>query len=221
MRGGEGGDDSKLFAEDLFSAYVKYAKSKGFQCTLLGSSDGHYAMQITGAGVWNVFQHEIGKHCVQRVPPTERNGRRQTSFLTVGVLPVMPELTIQIPESEIDTKTQGGHGKGGQHQNTTDSAVRMRHIPTGLQVFINGRDQHQNKREARRLLVAKVADHYQSQQDAEYSKMRKGQLGDAGRGGDKIRTYNFIQSRAVDHRTGKKTSEVRRVVEKGEFDRLK
>ena len=178
-------------------------------------------MQITGVRVWNVFQHEIGKHCVQRIPPTERNGRRQTSFLTVGVLPVMKELTIQISDSEIDIKTQGGHGKGGQHQNVTDSAVRMRHIPTGLQVFINGRDQRQNRKEARRLLVAKVADHHQSQQDAEYGKMRKGQLGDAGRGGDKIRTYNFIKARAVDHRTGKKTSQVERVIGRGEFSLLK
>jgi len=133
----------------------------------------------------------------------------------------MPEIDVRIPESEIDVKTQGGHGKGGQHQNVTDSAVRMRHVPTGLQVFINGRDQHQNRREALRILTAKVSDFYRSQQNDEYGKMRKGQLGDAGRGGDKVRTYNFIQSRAVDHRTGRKTSEVWRVIGKGEFDLLK
>lgn len=125
-----------------------------------------------------------------------------------------------LPESELAVTTQGGHGKGGQHQNKRDSAVRMRHVPTGLTVFINGRDQHANRREALRILTAKVNDYKQSQADAQYAVARKAQLGDAGRGG-KIRTYNFIDCRAVDHRSGRKTPHVRRVIERGEFELLK
>lgn len=186
---------------------------------MLASSNGHFSAKITGSGAWEAFKREGGKHCVQRVPPTEKSGRRQTSSVVVGVLPVPREVEIEIPDSEIDVKTQGGHGKGGQHQNVTDSAVRMRHIPTGLQVFINGRDQHANRRDARKILTAKVADHYRAQQDSEYGKLRADQMADQGRG-NKIRTYNFICSRAVDHRNGKKTSKVHRVIERGEFSLL-
>lgn len=186
---------------------------------MLGSSSGHFAAKITGPNAWKVFGREGGKHCVQRVPPTEKAGRRQTSYLTVGVLPVVKSSAVEIPAAEIDAKTQRGHGKGGQHQNTTDSAVRMRHKPTGLAVFINGRDQKKNKREALRILTAKVNDYHRAQQDAEYGKLRADQMADQGRG-NKIRTYNFICSRAVDHRTGRKTSKVRRVIERGEFELL-
>jgi peptide chain release factor 1 len=208
-----------MFAHDLFSAYLKYAKSCGLRPELLASSNGHFSAKITGPGAWEAFKREGGKHCVQRVPPTEKSGRRQTSYLTVGVLPVPREAEVEIPQSEIDIMTQRGHGKGGQHQNKRDSAVRMRHIPTGLQVFINGRDQHANRREAFRILTAKVNDHYRARHDAEYGKLRADQMADQGRG-NKIRTYNFINSRAVDHRTGKKTSKVWKVIERGEFGLL-
>jgi peptide chain release factor 1 len=209
-----------LFAQDLFSAYLKYAKSHGLKIEVLSTSNYHFSAQVTGHKAWSVFKHEGGKHCVQRVPPTEKSGRRQTSYLTVGVLPVPTTADITIPTSEIDSKTQRGHGKGGQHQNTTDSAVRMRHIPTGLQVFINGRDQNKNKREALRILTAKVTDHHRAKKDAEYGKLRADQMADQGRG-NKIRTYNYIDSRAVDHRTGKKSSKVRRIIDRGDFDLLK
>lgn len=204
----------------MFSAYLKYAKTNGFTSELLGTADGHFSACIRGTGVWQVFSSEIGKHCVQRVPPTEKRGRRQTTYLTVGVLPVPSDVRSMLPESELAVTTQGGHGKGGQHQNKRDSAVRMRHVPTGLTVFINGRDQHANRREALRILTAKVNDYKQSQADAQYAVARKAQLGDAGRGG-KIRTYNFIDCRAVDHRSGRKTPHVRRVIERGEFELLK
>lgn len=166
-----------------------------------------------------MFGREGGKHCVQRIPPTEKGGRRQTSYLTVAVLPVPKQSRRTLSESDIEVKTQGGHGKGGQHQNKTDSAVRMRHKPTGLHVFINGRSQHANRREALRILTAKVNDYMCAQEDAEYAKLRKLRMGDGGRG-DKIRTYNFIKGRAVDHRSGKKTSEVRRIIERGAFNLL-
>ena len=198
---------------------MKYAKSCGLKTELLGSSRGHFSAKIVGPRAWEAFKREGGKHCVQRIPPTERGGRRQTSYLTVGVLPVVEKSSVVVPQSEIDVKTQGGHGKGGQHQNVTDSAVRMRHIPTGLHVFINGRDQHANRREALRILTAKVNDFHRAKQDAEYGKLRADQMADQGRG-NKIRTYNFIKTRAVDHRTGRKTKKVRRIIERGEFGLL-
>ena len=208
-----------MFAQDLFSAYAKYATAKGLQSKLLASSNGHFAAKITGPNAWSAFSREGGKHCVQRIPPNEKSGRRQTSYLTVGVLPVYEVADITIPSLDIDVKTQRGHGPGGQHQNKTDSAVRMRHIPTGLTVFVNGRDQSSNKRDALRILTAKVIDARRAQQDAEYGKLRADQMADQGRG-NKIRTYNFICSRAVDHRTGKKTSKVKKVIERGEFGLL-
>ena len=220
VRGGEGGADSKLFAQDLFSAYLKFARARRLGCEVLGSSDGQFSAKVVGQGAWDTFRSEAGKHCVQRVPPTEKKGRRQTSYVVVGVLPLPEEELPAISAADIEVKTQGGHGKGGQHQNKTDSAVRMRHRPTGLHVLINGRHQYANRKEALRILAAKVADYYRAQVDDEYGQIRKSQLGDAGRG-DKIRTYNFIMCRAVDHRTGKKTSHVRRVIERGEFNLLR
>ena len=220
MKGGEGGDDSKLFALDLFSAYMKYARAHKLKSEPLSAGGGHYVAKITGHRAWSVFKDEAGKHCVQRIPPTERGGRRQTSYLTVGVLPVFAHSASVVPDSEIEVKTQRGHGKGGQHQNKTDSAVRMRHKPTGLQVFINGRSQTDNKREARRILVAKIMDQEWAEKNAEYSAIRHVQMSDSGRG-SKIRTYNFINSRAADHRTGKKSSQVQKIIARGEFDRLK
>ena len=155
---------------------------------------------------------------MQRVPPTEIKGRRHTSYLSVAVLPIINVAEKPLDASEIEIKTQGGHGPGGQHQNRRDSAVRMTHLPTGIQVFINGRSQHANRAEALRILTARVRDHEQQAADANYRSLRKSQFGSTGRG-NKIRTYNYVKDRAVDHRTGKKTR-VRRVIEKGEFDLL-
>ena len=164
------------------------------------------------------MESHIGKHCVQRVPPTENRGRRHTSYLGVAVLPIM-DLTLEpLPQSEIKVKTQRGHGPGGQHQNKTDSAVRMAHVPKGITVFINGRDQHSNRAEALRVLTARVRDFEQQEVDSEYRALRKSQLGNVGRG-DKIRTYNYLNDRASDHRTGAK-AKVRRVIKKGEFELL-
>jgi len=122
---------------------------------------------------------------------------------------------LVLKESDLEVTTQGGHGKGGQHQNKTDSAVRMKHLPTKLSVFINGRDQHTNRRTALKVLTAKVQDHYRSKSDEKYSRLRRFLVGSGNRG-DKIRTYNFMESRCVDHRFGVKTKNIKRVM-KGEF----
>ncbi len=153
---GEGGDDSKNFVDELFAAYLKYASGLGFKHELLHSDYGHIVAKISGKGVGNAFKHEPGKHCVQRIPETEAKGRKQTSIVVVGVLPIRNDTGFEpLKDAELEVTTQRGHGKGGQHQNKTDSAVRMRHIPTGLAVFINGRDQHSNKREALKKQDAK------------------------------------------------------------------
>jgi peptide chain release factor 1 len=221
IRGGEGGKDSKLFVHDLFAAYSKYAQALGFRVEVLDSSEGQVTAVVAGQGVGNAFGRESGKHCVQRVPPTEKSGRRQTSLVTVAVLPLPASNKLQLlPEAELEIATQRGSGPGGQHRNKVETAVRITHVPTGLSVYLDGgRSQHQNRVQAHRILSAKVHQHLADQARAAYAERRKAQVGDGGRG-DKIRTYNFIDSRAVDHRTGKKTREVHQVIGKGRFDLL-
>lgn len=194
-------------------------KKKNLKTTLVSKELGKVALRVSGKNAISVFKHEAGKHVVQRCPPTENKGRRQTSVVSVSVLPLQEERNFVLLEKDLETKTQRGHGKGGQHQNTTDSAVRMTHKPTGVSVFINGRDQHANKREARRIIESRVADIFRLQKHAKFADAKRIQVDGGGRG-NKIRTYNFIESRATDHRTGKKTSKLNRIM-KGEFDLLK
>jgi len=174
--------------------------------------------KLNGAKVGLAFQYEGGQHCCQRVPETESKGRKQTSYVKVGILPIREDTYDTIPESEIETTTTCGHGPGGQHQNKTESAVRMKHLPTGITVFINGRDQHANKREARKILVARVCELRKSEADSDYAQNRRQQMGDGNRG-EKIRTYNFMEGRVVDHRLNTKTGNVKGVM-KGEFSLL-
>ncbi len=216
---GEGGEDSKLFVSDLYNAYSKYAKRLGFKIDPLESSNGHIKAVIEGVGVDQAFEHESGKHCIQRVPPTETKGRVQTSIVSVAILPVKQQVEIVIEDKDLEITTQGGHGPGGQHQNKTESAVRMKHIPTGIEVFINGREQHSNKRKAFNIIKERVTALYQETADAEYNEVRKVQRDGGGRA-NKIRTYNFVKDRAVDHRFNVKCGNVKTLIEKGRFDRL-
>jgi peptide chain release factor 1 len=160
-------------------------------------------VKITGINVWDTFRHEPGKHVIQRCPTNERSSRRHTSVVSVAVLPLPPENNKErLPEKEVEITTQRGHGKGGQHQNTTDSAVRVRHLPTGLTVFINGRDQSQNKKMALAYLTVKVNLAKDLEAEEKYGIERREQLGNGGRG-SKVRTYNLIDNFVKDHRTGK------------------
>jgi len=204
--------------DDLFSAYCKWGVINGLKCELLETSRGCISAKFTGAKAGDAFKWESGKHTVQRVPPTERRGRVQTSVVTVAVLPVKEE-SAQLNENDLEITTQKGHGPGGQHQNKTESAVRVRHIPTGIEVFINGRDQHSNRRQALDIIRHKVAEHYRKKVDDVYNADRKDQRDGGGRS-NKIRTYNFLDDRAVDHRFNVKCGDLRSIIERGRFDRL-
>jgi peptide chain release factor 1 len=218
LHSGEGGDDSKLFISDLHDLYTKYAARLGFNAETLADEPGHYTIKVSGRGVWPAFQHEPGKHSVQRVPPTERNGKKQTSLITVAVLPLPPEHTQQqLAERDLETITQTGkQGAGGQNVNKVASAVRMKHKPTGLSVFVNGRDQKQNKREALRILTFRVNEQRRLKDESAYADKRKTQMlsgGDrVGGRGDKVRTYNFIRGEVIDHRLNRRTGNVKEIM---------
>ena len=215
---GEGGEDSKLFVEELFGAYCRYAEKLGFSYDILSKNHGHVIGRFVGKNVGKAFDNEPGKHCVQRVPPTESSSRRHTSMIAVAILPIRKDVPA-LKEKDVEIRTQKGHGKGGQHQNKTESAVRALHRETGLSVFINGREQYSNKREAISVLSAKVFEYRKSNEVAQYNATRKEQLDGKGRSG-KVRTYNFVNSRVVDHRTGKKTGRIKDVM-RGRFDLVK
>lgn len=169
--------------------------------------------------MWQAFQHEPGKHCVQRIPPTERRGRKQTSMVSVAILPLPEESSVKrLPDSEVVISYTTGTGPGGQHKNNTASCVRAVHKPTGLTAVIDGRDQHHNKRTALRILAARVQEHRQAKLDGDYGAKRREQHGGGGRGA-KVRSWNFMENRIVDHRLGTKTSNVKEVM-KGRLDLL-
>lgn len=215
---GEGGDDSKLFVAQLYDAYTKYADSLNIKHEILDLDFGHVVAKFSGNGVWKAFQYESGKHCVQRYPENDRGGRRQTSMISVAILPLPPEEDYKpLPLADIEITTQcGKQNAGGQAVNKTASAVRAVHRPTGINVFINGRSQPQNKETAIRVLTARVHEKLNGSLRQQYSQSRKDQIGDGGRSG-KTRTYNFIDSRVTDHRLETKTSQIEKVMD-GHFD---
>jgi len=209
---GEGGDDAKQFVHELLSAYVQYAARHGLAAEILSSSQGHAVVSFSGPAAWEAFRHEPGKHVIQRCPQNDRSGRRHTSLVSVAVLPLPPEQRqVEPGADEVEIRTQRGHGRGGQHQNTTDSAVRATHLPTGLSVFINGRDQHQNRKTAVAILKAKVALAREREAEAKYGIERRSQLGSGGRG-SKVRTYNLIENFVKDYRSGRMTRQPERVL---------
>lgn len=197
---------------ELLSVYAKYSKIKNLTSELLDSTEGHVSVKFKGDGVWAAFQHETGKHAVQRYSGKEKH----TSLVSVAVLPLPPEHSLDaLPASEIEITAQRGHGPGGQNVNKVASAIRAVHTPTGTTVFINGRDQHRNKQEALKILTARVNIQKNNEKFGAYNTLRKS-LSDAGRG-SKVRTYNFIKSRVVDHRSGKKTANVKAIFD-GQLD---
>lgn len=220
IQAGEGGEDSKLFVRDLATAYCRFAARNRLQLTNDDWENGKVSLVFEGKNALGLFANEAGKHCVQRVPPTEKRGRRQTSIVTVAVIiPATDQIASKLDMSTVTIMTKRGSGPGGQHRNKTESCVVARHNPTGHSVTIDGREQHSNKRLALKLLAAKLEKENSNGVAAEAAAAKRQQVGDGGRT-DKIRTYNFIDHRAVDHRTGAKTARVDEVIGRGRFDLL-
>ena len=225
IRGAAGGDEGNIFAGDLFRMYEKYALKQVFQIEVLNSMEGASGgftlieFMVKGKNVYSKLKYESGSHRVQRVPVTEANGRIQTSTATVLVMPEADEVDIDIKESDIRVDITRSSGAGGQHVNTTDSAVRMTHIPTGIVVFSQTqRSQIQNREKAYQILKSRVYDYYQSIEEEKNDKMRKSKIGTGDRS-EKIRTYNYPQNRVTDHRIGFTTKQLDRVME-GELDEI-
>lgn len=200
-----------------FRHIFSFCENHSLKTQILYTASGKVGFTVRGKEASKLFAHEAGKHVVQRCPPTENKGRRHTSTITVAVLEV-DDSEFSLNEKDLEVTTQRGHGPGGQHQNTTDSAVRIIHKPTGIQVFINGRDQHSNKKEARRIIEHRVRKAYDAQRKSERSDSKSEQVDGGGRG-NKIRTYNFINNRVTDHIRGTKTSKIKQVM-KGKFELL-
>ena len=224
IRGAEGGEEANLFAKDLYDMYARYAERRGWKLEVLGSdpSDMGGVNEITfllkGDDVWNRMKHEGGPHRVQRVPVTESQGRIHTSSATVTVLPEAAELDVHIDMNDLKIDVYRSTGPGGQSVNTTDSAVRITHLPTGLVVAMQDeKSQIQNRAKALQVLRARLLKAEQDRQSAELSDARRSQIGGGGRS-EKIRTYNFKESRVSDHRIGRNFN-LERILD-GDLDEL-
>ncbi|HEY8527687.1 MAG TPA: peptide chain release factor 1 [Acidimicrobiales bacterium] len=225
IRGAEGGEEANLFARDLFEMYRAFAARQGWKVEVLSSDPSdlggfnEVTFALKGDGVWARMHHEAGPHRVQRVPVTESQGRIHTSSATVTVLPEAEEVDVQIDPADLRIDVYRSSGPGGQSVNTTDSAVRITHLPTGIVVSMQDeKSQIQNRAKAMQVLRSRLLKAEQDRQTAEASAARRDQIGGGGRS-EKVRTYNFKENRVTDHRIGLTLHKLDKVLA-GELDEL-
>jgi peptide chain release factor 1 len=225
IRGAAGGDEAAIWAGDLFRMLTRYAERRGFKWEMLGSDPSEVggfrdvAFAIKGDGAYSVFKWEAGPHRVQRVPETESQGRIHTSTATVAVMPEAEEVEVEIDANDLKIDVYRSTGPGGQSVNTTDSAVRITHLPTGIVISMQDeKSQLQNKTKALRVLRTRILELERHKQDEEVSAARRLQIG-SGERSEKVRTYNFPQNRVTDHRVGVSVHRLEQVLD-GELDEL-
>ena len=225
VRAGAGGDEASLFAADLYRMYARYAERRRWKVEVLSTSESgsggfkELIAEVRGAGAYSRLKYESGVHRVQRVPVTEASGRIHTSTATVSVLPEADEVELQIDEKDLRVDVYRSSGPGGQSVNTTDSAVRITHLPTGLVVAIQDeKSQHKNRAKALSVLRARLLEMEMERQAAERGEERRSQVG-SGERSEKIRTYNFPDDRVTDHRIGLTVHNLPGLLE-GDLDRV-
>ncbi|MDA3080069.1 MULTISPECIES: peptide chain release factor 1 [unclassified Campylobacter] len=226
IRAGTGGDEAALFAGDLLGAYLRYAELRGYKCEIVSQSEGSVGgfkeviLLVKGDGAYSRLKFEGGTHRVQRVPETESQGRVHTSAITVAVMPEIEDSEIEIKESDLRIDVMRSSGHGGQSVNTTDSAVRITHIPTGLVVTNqDGKSQHKNKEAAMKVLKARLYDLQEQERLEKERAERKDQVGTGDRSG-RIRTYNYPQNRISDHRINLTLYRLDAIMAGGLFDEI-
>ncbi|EFY5468354.1 TPA: peptide chain release factor 1 [Campylobacter coli] len=226
IRAGTGGDEASLFVGDLVKAYARYAENRGYKLEIVSSSEGSVGgfkeiiMLVKGAEAFSRLKYEGGTHRVQRVPQTESQGRIHTSAITIAVMPEVDDIEIEINPNDLKIDVMRSSGHGGQSVNTTDSAVRITHLPTGI-VVVNqdGKSQHKNKESAMKVLKARLYEMQESERLAQESEARKSQVGSGDRS-ERIRTYNFPQNRISDHRINLTLYRLDAILQDGLFDEV-
>ena len=225
IRAGTGGEEAALFVHDLFRMYWRFVENKGWKAEIMNSHETgsggfkEVVFMVYGKGAYSYFKYESGTHRVQRVPETEAQGRVHTSAVTVAVLPEAEDVEVEIDPADIRTDVFRSSGPGGQSVNTTDSAVRLTHLPTGLVVTCQDeKSQLKNKNKAMKVLRARLLDKMIQEQNEQRDEARKGQVGTGDRSG-RIRTYNFPQGRVTDHRAGITLYKLETILQ-GELDDL-
>ncbi|KAB2190872.1 peptide chain release factor 1 [Staphylococcus epidermidis] len=224
IRAAAGGDEAAIFAGDLMRMYSKYAEANGFKTEIVEASESDYggykevSFSVSGTGAYSKLKFENGAHRVQRVPETESGGRIHTSTATVAVLPEAEDVEIEIRNEDLKIDTYRSSGAGGQHVNTTDSAVRITHLPTGVIATSSEKSQIQNREKAMKVLKARLYDMKLQEEQQKYASQRKSAVGTGDRS-ERIRTYNYPQSRVTDHRIGLTLQKLNQIME-GNLDEI-